>query len=346
MAVVTPTLALAVSSIAAGALGERIGRRRLLEISTALFSVTAILPFWLDSFPMILMARAIAGVALGAMSTSGIGLTGDYFSGASRERWLAIQGGAGAGAGVVTAAIAGALGDIDWRLPFLLLGVGFPLLAALLLLPPRVTESPASAGHDDEAKTGPAGRLPWMSLAAIFALAIFGSLIIFPPAFELGLVFQEKRLGAATLTGLATAVLAGGGVAGALGVGVAGRLSAPGKMAVAFAVAGLGMALVSWSSQIPPIMIGAAAVGVGQGIISPVLSIWLLDRTPAAARGRVVGLYTTVFGLAQFAAPMIAGWIAAYSTSTSASMIYYEIASAAAVAMISALCAIGAVKAR
>ncbi len=176
MAIVAPTLAIAFSSIAAGVLGDRIGRRRLLEIGTALFAVTAILPFWLDSFPLILLARVATGVALGAMTTSGVGLTADYFSGESRQRWLAIQGGVGAG----------------------------------------------------------------------------------------------------------------------------------------------------------------AVVGVSQGMVGPILSIWLLDRTPAAERGRIVGLYSTVFFLAQFAAPIIAGWIAARSASTSSSMLYYEIASAVAVLVIAA----------
>lgn len=338
MAVVAPTLAIGLSSIAAGMLGERIGRRRLLEISTGLFAVTAILPFWLDSFPLILCARAAAGVALGAMTTSGVGLTGDYFSGVVRQRWLAIQGGAAAAAGVITSAIAGALGDISWRLPFLLLAVGFPLAAAFVLLPTRRAAVPARPRPGEEIDaTAADGPLPWMTLAAIFALGIFGSLIIFPPAYELGLVFQERKLGAATLTGLATAVLAAGAVAGALGLRIIGRLSAPGKMAVAFAMGGAGTLVVSVSGQVAPIMVGAAAVGVGQGMVGPILSIWLLDRTPAPERGRIVGLYSTAFFLAQFAAPVIAGWIAARSASTSASMIYYEIASAAAVALIAAL---------
>jgi MFS family permease len=93
-------------------------------------------------------------------------------------------------------------------------------------------------------------------------------------------------------------------------------------------------------------MVGAAAVGVGQGIVGPVLSIWLLDRAPAAARGRIVGLYSTVFFLAQFGAPVIAGWVATRSASTSASMLYYEIAAAAAVALIAAFSLLGSFKAR
>jgi MFS family permease len=336
MAVTAPTLAVGLSGIGFGVLGERIGRRRLLEISTALFAVTAILPFWLTSLPWILVARVATGVALGAMTTSGVGLTGDYFSGDVRRRWLAIQGGAGSGAGVVASVIAGALGDINWRLPFLLLAVGFLLLAALLLLPTRHATGPVGQHHEEELEQGAGAQAPWLTIAVIFALGVFGSLIIFPPAFEMGLVFQEKNLGAATLTGFATAILSAGAVAGAVGAGMFGRLSAPWKMAVAFAVSGVGTLLVSNSGQIPPIMVGAAAIGVGQGMIGPVLSIWMLDRTPALARGRIVGLFSTAFYLALFAAPLLSAWVASKSASVSSSMICYEAASLIAIVVIAA----------
>jgi MFS family permease len=345
MIVVLPTLAVALSGIASGFLGERIGRRRLLEISTALFAVSAILPFWLSSFTWILVSRAVTGVALGAMTTSGVGLTADYCSGASRRRWLSIQGGVAAGGGVVASALAGALGDINWRLPFLLLAVGFPFLLALLLLPARHATSPEGQLEEEEHEAGASGQVPWATVMAIFVLGVLGSLIIFPPAYELGLVFQEKKLGAATLTGIATAVLAIGGIVGALGVGAFGRVSAPWKMVIAFAAGGVGTVLVAMPAQIAPIMLGAAAVGVGQGMLSPALSIWLLDRTPALARGRIVGLNATIFFLAQFAAPLVSAWVASKSQSVSSSMIYYEAASLLAVVIIAAF-AIRAPRAR
>ena len=334
MIVVLPILAIAFSSIAAGMLGERVGRRRLLEISTALFAVSAIMPFWLDSIPAILLTRAVAGIALGAMATSGVGLTGDYFSGASRQRWLAIQGGAAAAAGVMTSAIAGALGDISWRLPFLLLAAGFPLFLALILLPARHASHPDTQHREEEAEQRATGQISWAALAAIFALGTSASLIIFPPAYELGLVLQERKLGSSTLAGLATAVLAAGSIAGAMGLMFLRRLSAPGKVAMAFAVSGAGMLLVSSASGIAMIMVGAIAVGIGQGMVGPVLSGWLLDRTPAPARGRMVGIFNTIFWSAQFAGPLIAGWIAARSASTASSLVYYELASAAAAACV------------
>ena len=334
MAAAMPILGIAFSSIIAGALGERIGRRRLLEISTAVFAVVAILPFWLHSLALILFARAASGIALGAMATSGVGLTGDYFSGAARQRWFAIQGGISSAAGVVTSVIAGALSDINWRLPFLMLSVAFIYVLALLLLPARHSTRPTAQHQDEAVERGASGPIPWRSLAAIFSFTLFGSLIIFPPLFELGLVFQEKRLGSGTLTGIANAVIAAGAVVGALGSSGVRRLSGPVKMAMVFAAGGLGTLLISASDHIPPILIGAAVVGIGQGAMTPILQGWLLDRAPARVRGRCVGLFNTTLFLSWFVTPLLASWIAVRSANTSSSMVYYEFASVAAIALI------------
>src|SRR5277367_5471959 len=106
--VVLPTLTIALSSLAAGVIGDRIGHRRLLTVCTLVFAVVAILPYWLTSFTWIIVSRAVVGIALGGMTTSAIALTGDYFEGATRQRWLAIQGATGAGSAVVVSAISGA----------------------------------------------------------------------------------------------------------------------------------------------------------------------------------------------------------------------------------------------
>ena len=59
-----------------------------------------------------------------------------------------------------------------------------------------------------------------------------------------------------------------------------------------------------------------------------------MDRTPALARGRTIGLYLTIFYFAQFAARLVSDWVASQSASVSSSKVYYEVASAVAIAAI------------
>lgn len=169
---VLPTLTLAMTSLAAGALGARVGRRRLLILSTAVFALSAIMPIWLNSFLLILVSRAITGLALGLMIPSAVALTGDYYSGAKLQRWLG-QAGVSAVIGVLTSATSGALGELNWRYAFLPLFAGVLLFVALVTVrAPGI--GPAQAGqsatlglqhaHAGLSTTlGADGKTPWLT---------------------------------------------------------------------------------------------------------------------------------------------------------------------------------------
>ncbi len=328
---VLPTLTVAVTSIAAGVLGETVGRRRLLILAAAVFAISAILPLWLNSFVLILVSRAVAGLAVGVMITSAVALTGDYYSGATLQRWLAAQGGASAIVGVVVSAASGALGEIGWRYAFLPLFVGIPLFVGLVAVPaPKVETSHA---HHDEVESG-AGSAPWATWLFIFGLAIAGTLIIFPPAYELGVLLHEKALGTSLITGLGVAVLAAAAAVAAFSMGVLRRLPPPAKAALAIGAAGAGTLLIAQATTLPMLMLGAALDGVGQGLLGPVLSIWLMERTPDRLRGRAVGVYTTLTFLTLFVAPLIARWAAVSLRTSSAAMRGYAIADLVVVAIL------------
>jgi MFS family permease len=318
LAVVLPTLTVALVSPVAGVIGDWVGRRRLLILSTAVFAVSAVAPVWLDSITLILIARALAGLAIGTMVTSAVALTGDYYSGAALQWWLAAQGAVASITAVLVSFASGAIAEINWHDCFLLLLVGVPLFAAVALVPaPNVDRSQRSGAvrtpkQDDHA--------PWMSWAGIFGVTISGTLIIYPPTFELGYLLQEKSLGSSFVTGVATAVAGAGAVGGALSLRALSRLSAPARAALAISFAALGTPLVAEASSLPPLMVGAVLVGVCQGMLAPVLSVWLLERTPEYIRGRAVGALQTATFVAIFAAPLLAHRLAVADHSTAASL--------------------------
>jgi len=317
---VVPTLAVALTSIAAGVLGEKLGRRNLLILGMAVFAVSAVMPIWLTSFVAILVSRAVAGLALGAMLTSAVALTGDYYSGVALQRWLAAHGGVGALVGVVASIASGALGEINWRFAFL------PLFAVFLfsLCSSRsLRRGHAAANAARSATSGKGEPTPWPAWLSIFSVAIVGSAIIFPPVFELGVIMHEKALGSSGLAGVAIGLVAAAASIGAFGLNWLQRLSAPAKAALALVSAGIGTFLIAQTTTLAPLMLGVAFVGAGQGMLGPVLSIWLLERTPDWLRGLAVGAYTTVISLTVFVAPLVERWAAVDLGSSSAAMRLY-----------------------
>lgn len=333
LVVVLPTLAIALVAVVAGMLGEKLGRRRVLIAATAVFAVAGVAPIWLNSFPLILASRVLLGAAIGVMITCGVALTGDYYSGRKLQQWLAIQGGAGAIAGVAVSVVSGALGEIGWRYAFAPMFMGAALLAGFLLLPaPRVGPAQTADDPQDGGAAGEDGPAPWALWCWVFGLAIVGLMIIMPPAYELGVLVQEKALGASWMAGVAVAVLAAGAAAAAFSLGWLRGLSAQMKIAIAVAAAGVGTLLIAQAATLVPLLAGAALVGVSQGMLGPVLSIWLLENTPDRLRGRVVGVYQTLSFLALFAAPLLARRLAVVEQSSAAGMRIYAVADLVVVA--------------
>jgi len=322
---VLPTLTVAFTALAAGILGEKIGRRRLLIIGTAVFAVASLAPMVLNDFILVLVSRGITGLAIGVMITSAVALTADYFSGATLQRWLGAQGGASAIAGVVVSFASGALGEVSWRYAFIPLAIGVPLFLGLLLAPAPKAHAHVEAAAETPEDVGPT-PVPWGTWLAVFAISVVGTAIIFPPAYEAGALVQEKALGSSFMTGVAVAVLAAGAAGAAFSLGWLRALSAQVKVAIAIAAAGVGTLLMAQFSALVPFMVGSATVGIGQGMLGPVLSIWLLEGTAEKQRGRAVGIYQTVTFLTLFVAPLIARQLAVALHASSAAMRVYTVA--------------------
>jgi MFS family permease len=333
---VLPTLTLAMTSLAAGAVGAKVGRRRLLILATAVFALSAVMPLWLNAFTLILVSRAITGLALGLMIPSAVALTGDYYSGAKLQRWLGAQAGVSAVIGVLTSVTSGALGELNWRYAFLPLFAGALLFVAMLVVrAPRVQpDQPgpsATLGLHHAHAGSPAGppadgKAPWLTWLSIFSLSVVGSAIIFPQGFELGALLHEKALGASSITGLAIALMAGSAAVTAFSLVWLRWLSAPAKTALAIATAGVGTLLLVGATSLAPLMLGIALVGASHGLMNPVLSTWLLERTPARLRGHAVGVYTTLTFLTLFSAPLVARWAAVDLGSSAAALRLFVIA--------------------
>ncbi len=151
--------------LAAGALADLVGRRRVFAGGVALFAGSGLLAATADGIVLLDVARALAGIGAAAAATSASALLAGAFHGRARARVFGVFGttiGAGLAFGP---SLAGLLIDtLGWRAVF-----AAPALAALvvLLLTPWLPEArPAQAGRIDWPGTG--------SFTAALLLLIFG----------------------------------------------------------------------------------------------------------------------------------------------------------------------------
>lgn len=103
-----------------GFLADKLGRRNLLLLSLLLYAIGGFSGFLLNDIYLILVGRALLGIAVAGIMTISSTLIGDYFTGSERNKFIGLQGAFMGFGGVVFVSIAGILADISWNLPFLI----------------------------------------------------------------------------------------------------------------------------------------------------------------------------------------------------------------------------------
>jgi MFS family permease len=192
MILTLPSLCIALFSPFIGNLTDRLGRRPVMLVSLALFTLVGVLPQAMEDLNAILVTRFFVGIAEAGILTAQNALMGDYFAGARRQRWLGLLSVISPLLAALFVLAGGALGAIDWHAPFLLYLVGAPMLlwAAVSIHEPVRTQARADAPEAD------AGPFPWAAARKVALVTIGVSVLYFVQAVQLGRVFYEHGVGA------------------------------------------------------------------------------------------------------------------------------------------------------
>jgi EmrB/QacA subfamily drug resistance transporter len=185
-----------------GALGDRLGRRRVFAGGVAMFAVTSAACGFAPSPGVLIGARALQGVAAAMLMPGSLALISASYSGAARGRAI----GTWSGASAITAALGPVLGGFlvghfSWRWAFF---INVPLAAVALLL--ALTRIPESRDPDVRgALDWPGAVLCSLGLGGVVYAAIraqggggfdtmaLGALVIGLAALVV-FVWQERRL--------------------------------------------------------------------------------------------------------------------------------------------------------
>ncbi|MDF2232001.1 MFS transporter [Albimonas sp. CAU 1670] len=303
LAVTLPGLLVAIFAPVAGALADRLGRRRILISAMVLYVLSGMSGLLLDTLPAILVGRAMLGVAVAGVLTSASAMAGDLFRGEAQARFMGRQASAMGAAGLVFLTGGGLLAELHWRAPFGLYGIALlVLLAALVLLPEtRNAQARAQAAAEDDG--APA---PWGTLAVLYALGLGTMVTMYVMPVQLPFRLREMGLDAPSQAGLALGVFTLMSSVSALGAArLRGRMGPGGMFAVSFLMLGAGFAWVSLSSGLVSICLGGAVAGAAMGLTMPNLFGTVVALAPARIRGRATGGMTSAVFLGQFVSPLL-----------------------------------------
>ncbi|MEL7214125.1 MAG: MFS transporter [Pseudomonadota bacterium] len=193
-----------------GALGDVAGRKRVFEAGLILFAASCLLCAIAWNFPVLMLARALEGVAAAMIAPTSLAIIADAFTGPERGKAIGTWAAVGAAAGALAPVLGGVIVDIaGWRWAFV--AVVPVSLYAYYVARPAIRES--RAPREDCAPLDWSGAvLIMLSLfALIWALialpdqgvtqATLGALAI-GTALLIGFLLVEHRKGDAAMTPL------------------------------------------------------------------------------------------------------------------------------------------------
>jgi MFS transporter, DHA1 family, multidrug resistance protein len=302
-----------------GRWSDKIGRRWLLLIGIAGSAVAMILFGISTSLWMLYIARVIGGILSSATLPAAAAYVADVTVATDRSRgmaWLGSSGSLGVIAGLALGRISpksdlhfvGLYGCImvsSQSIPFFVAAalMVVALVAALRWLPEslpsRVTAIPIDRRLDRPRKV-------WRRLWLLLSLAMAGQfgLTIFEGTFA---VYARQKLGYGP-SGLAVTFMVCGSVMAVFQVVLAwwlsARISELGRLAVGFALMGVGITLLLLARSLPAVLGSVATLAMGMALISPNLSA-LISRWGGERAGAALGLQSAANSLGQAGGPIV-----------------------------------------
>jgi len=208
-----PALFIALCAWLAGLLADRFGTRRILLYGVGIYGFLGCAPMLLNSLIVIIVTRAVLGIAGAMMMVCTTALVADYFQGSVRDRWFAIQTGGTGVAATMMILLSGLLGQWDWRLPFALNGSAFILFAFVLLKTwepskhaetsvKRLEESNIPSSYPQFAEK----KYNWLPMILICLITIFTSMAFYVVIIQLSFILSERGVTAPGTIGMGAAI--------------------------------------------------------------------------------------------------------------------------------------------
>jgi MFS family permease len=296
-----PALFIAILAPFAGAIVDKLGRKRVLIIALFAYAVLGTMPLYLNSLGAIVASRAGVGVTEAFIMTCCTTMIADYFIGHRRNKYLGLQALVTALAATVFFAVGGAVGAFGWRTPFWLYVVS--VLVAIAMI---AAIWPTNATQDgQEKKVAKLAAVPWGKLLLPTVIAFFGGIFFFTLIVELPYVLVGHGL---TDIGLIGALSALASLATAIGAFIFRYIAWRGVgflLPFALVLTGVGQLIVGLAPVVPLIVVGAVVASFGTGVLLPTLVTWSIARLRYEQRGRGAGLFTGALFFGEFVTPLV-----------------------------------------
>lgn len=296
-----PGLIQIVPALFYGKLSRIFKKRTLLFTGLTLFIIGGVMPFFLDSLPLIIAFRGLLGLGVGITMPLSVDIISDFFE--NRERDFLIGFGASTIAcvgAIFFQLVGGILADAyGWQYGFLTYLFPIWILAITFLFLPEPEKRDQVELHSLQKV-----KIPKVVYGVSLG-QVFFSALIFGYVTNISIVIQGENLGNATEAGLAISVFTFGTLLAGVVFGMIKSKFQVTYLPLAVFLTGLGMGICYLSYSLPMIFVGSIIGGIGMGIGIPGVFARISDATPKGANNSFVGLAVAAQGVGGIMGPFV-----------------------------------------
>ncbi len=306
-----------------GALADMLGKTRLMMTSLFVLVLAGLACALATSFPVLLAARVVAGIASGGVFPVGLAMVGDLVPVEGRQVAIGRVLAATMTGNLLGASLAGIVGDlIGWRGVFVVTGLIGALVFAMALYGFRRVTTPETPRFDRSSImpgfraifTNPLAKICFGSVF-LEGIALFG---VFPYVATLLVAQGELR---ASIAGVVIAGFGLGGVLYSFTVALMLRhIGERGLMIGGGLVMALGLLVVASGAPWPLQFVMFLALGFGFYMLHGCIQVYVTELAPSA-RASAMSLHSAFFFLGQGIGPVAYGaGLAQLGTATTLSL--------------------------
>lgn len=285
----------------AGALSDKLGRKRLLIVSAVAYSIVGVAPVFLETLQGIVISRVLLGVCEAVIMTVCTALIADYFEGSRRVKYLSLQTVFTAISAVVFVLIGGMAAQGGWRAPFWIYAFGIVLAIPLAIF----AWEPVARSRTRGDNQGPMAvhapvvklRTPWRHLALPIAFTLFSGIACHVVTINASFLFPARGYTHdPAAIGILTSIMSAGVAISALSFRWLAKWGSWRLLPIAYAAQAAGLMLVAFVDSVPAAIIGGVIGSLAFGIQLPALITWALGGNfDVGVQGRASGLWTSAF---------------------------------------------------
>lgn len=294
-----------------GYLADLRGRRFVAIFSLLMFGVGGVLGFFARSFWPLVVVRAVQGVGTSGILSLGVVVIGDLWPpGLERRRMLGINSSAITMTGLVAPIIGGTLAAGGVYRPFLVYALAFPLAVWAMRLPGRPGGPPpppplqhvASMFRGLRASGRLADFVGLLPFSMLIMIVFIGFAFTTTPLY-LEQVFDVGPTGRGFIVALASVGSSSGAL---LSARFSDRVGNRRLLTTAFGLVAAGFFAVAGAPGLWVVGPALVGLGVGIGLIFPVVQNFVASSVEDHERGAAVGTWISSIRLGQAVGPVIA----------------------------------------